>query len=61
MPSTSLHAVQLTRRYGYSYYDSLIEASALEAQCSILVSEDMQNGMLIDDRLRIVNPFLPLN
>jgi predicted nucleic acid-binding protein len=36
-------------------------ASALEAQCSILVSEDMQNVMLIDDRLRIVNPFLPLN
>lgn len=61
MPSTSLLAVQLTRRYGYSYYDSLIVASALEAQCSVLVSEDMQNGMLIDDRLRIVNPFLPLN
>lgn len=61
MPSTSLHAVQLTRRYGYSYYDSLIVASAIEAECSVLVSEDMQNGMLIDDRLRIVNPFLPLN
>jgi len=61
MPSTSLQAVQLTRRYGYSYYDSLILASALEAECSILVSEDMHNGMLIDERLRIVNPFLPLN
>ena len=59
MPSTSLHAVQLTRRYGYSYYDSLILASALEAECSILVSEDMHNGMLIDERLRIINPFLP--
>ena len=61
MPSTSLHAVQLTRRYGYSYYDSLIVASAIEAECSVLVSEDMQNGMLIDDRLSIINPFLPLN
>ncbi len=31
MSSTSLYAVQLTRRYGFSFYDSLIVASALEA------------------------------
>jgi len=60
-PATTLRAVQLAKRYGYSYYDSLIVASAMEAGCSVLVSEDMQNGMLVDDRLRIVNPFLPLN
>jgi len=60
-PATTLRAVQLVKRYGYSYYDSLIVASAMEAGCSVLVSEDMQNGMLVDDRLRIVNPFLPLN
>ncbi len=55
--STSQHAVQLTRRYGYSYYDSLILASALGAQCPILLSEDMQHGMMIDGRLCIENPF----
>ncbi len=58
MPLTSLHALQLTRRYGFSYYDSLIVASALEADCTLLASEDMHNGLLIEGRLRIVNPFL---
>jgi predicted nucleic acid-binding protein len=38
-----------------------MSAKVIEAECSVLVSEDMQNGMLIDDRWRIVNPCLPLN
>jgi predicted nucleic acid-binding protein len=35
----------------------MIAASALDAYCDTLFSEDMQHGMVIDDRLRIVNPF----
>ena len=38
-------------------YDALIAASALLAECDRLWSEDMQDGMAIDRRLRIVNPF----
>lgn len=35
----------------------MIVAAALLAGCDTLVSEDMQDGLVIDDRLRIVNPF----
>lgn len=44
-------------RYRYSFYDSLIIAAALEAECSILFSEDLQHGQRIE-RLTIENPFL---
>jgi predicted nucleic acid-binding protein len=47
----------LAERYGLSTYDAMIAASALQADCDTLWSEDMQDGMLLDDRLRIVNPF----
>jgi predicted nucleic acid-binding protein len=48
----------LAERYNLSIYDALIAASALEADCDRLWSEDMQDGLRIDGRLRIVNPFL---
>jgi predicted nucleic acid-binding protein len=35
----------------------MIAASALEADCDTLWSEDMQDGVVLDDRLRIANPF----
>jgi predicted nucleic acid-binding protein len=43
--------------YKYSYYDSLIIASALENHCAFLYSEDMQNKQVIENRLKIINPF----
>lgn len=49
----------LMERYRFSYFDSLILASALTAGCQILYSEDLQHGQIIDGRLTIVNPFLP--
>ncbi len=39
------------------FYDSLIVATALESECTILYSEDMQDGLLIENQLKIVNPF----
>jgi len=48
----------IAERYGLSYYDSLIVASALMADCNILHSEDMQHGQVFDGRLKVVNPFL---
>jgi len=47
----------LCERSGLSLYDAMIAASALDADCDTLWSEDMQDGMILDDRLRISNPF----
>jgi len=47
----------LAERYGLSTWDAMIAASALHADCDTLWSEDMQHGVALDDRLRIVNPF----
>ena len=47
----------LAERYGLSTHDAMIAASALHADCDTLWSEDMQDGIVLDGRLRIVNPF----
>jgi len=47
----------LAERYGLSIYDAMIAASALHAECDTLWSEDMHEGMVIQERLRIANPF----
>jgi predicted nucleic acid-binding protein len=47
----------LAERYGLSICNAMIAASALHADCDTLWSEDMQDGMALDDRIRIVNPF----
>lgn len=52
------YAVKLRCSYLLSYWDSLIVASAVLGQASILYSEDMQDGLIIENALQIVNPFL---
>ena len=52
-----LEAIRVFRDYRLSWWDSLIVATALRAGCSILLSEDMQHGFLIDGKLAVVNPF----
>lgn len=47
----------MAARYRLSAYDAMIVAAALVAQCTVLHSEDMQDGQVIDGRLSIVNPF----
>jgi predicted nucleic acid-binding protein len=32
-------------------------ASALDSDCAVIYTEDMSSGQMIDDRLKIVNPF----
>ena len=49
--------LRLAERYGLSIYDAMIAASALDAGCDTLWSEDMQHGMKLDESLRIANPF----
>ncbi|MGI8501836.1 MAG: PIN domain-containing protein [Hassallia sp.] len=55
---TLQYAVKLRHRYLLSFWDSLIVASAVLGQASILYSEDMQDGLIIENALQIVNPFL---
>ena len=50
-------ALELTRRHSLSWYDCLIVAAALEADCRILYTEDLQHGQKLDN-LRIQYPFL---
>jgi predicted nucleic acid-binding protein len=52
-----LEATELRSRYQLSFWDSLIVSSALSAKVNILLSEDMQNGLVIENTLEIVNPF----
>jgi predicted nucleic acid-binding protein len=51
---------QVAERYGLSVYDAMIAAAALVSGCETLYSEDMQDGLLIDQQLRIRNPFAAL-
>ncbi len=47
----------IREKYRYSYYDSLVISAALYANCTVLYSEDMQHGQIIENKLKIVNPF----
>lgn len=51
-------ACDIAERYQYSFFDSLIIASALEAECQILYSEDMQHNQFVEGKMKIINPFL---
>ncbi len=49
-------ALELAERWKYAFYDALIIAAALQNKCTILYSEDLQDGQIIRE-LKIVNPF----
>ena len=51
-------ALQIHFKYEFSYYDSLIIASALQNECSILYSEDLHHNQKIEKTLTIINPFI---
>ena len=50
--------LDIAERFGYSLYDSMIVSAALQSGCTVLYSEDMQHGQIIEGQLRITNPFL---
>lgn len=58
-PATIQSALQISKRYQYRFYDSLILATALENDCPIVYSEDMQHEQVIEGNMTILNPFLP--
>ena len=51
-------ALFLLNKYALQIFDSIIVASSLEANCTVLYSEDLQHNQLIEKRLTIINPFL---
>jgi predicted nucleic acid-binding protein len=52
-----LEASKLRSKYSLSYFDSLIVAAALETGATLLYSEDMHNGLIVENQLTIANPF----
>ncbi|MHB1795974.1 MAG: PIN domain-containing protein [Acidobacteriaceae bacterium] len=50
-------ALRLQDKHRLSWYDALIVAAAIEAQCAVLYSEDLQHLQKFGD-LQIVNPFV---
>ena len=48
----------MCKKYNFSFWDSMMIASALDNQCSIIYSEDFNHNQLVENRLRIINPFI---
>src|SRR5688572_15776514 len=49
--------LRIAAQYRFHIYDAFVAAAALEAECTTLYSEDLQEGQIIDGRLTIRNPF----
>ena len=50
-------ALRLQSQASLSWYDSIIVSAAIQAQCDVLFSEDLQHGQRFGS-LRVTNPFL---
>jgi len=48
-------ALDIHAKYGYGYFDSLIISSALSSNCKYLLTEDLTDGQIINDKLTIIN------
>ena len=52
-----MDALDLVQRYNVAFYDALMLAAALKAESNVFLSEDMQDGLTVEGRMKIVNPF----
>lgn len=52
------YALRIQQHYRYSFFDSLVIATAIRSNCALLYSEDMQHHQLIEDSVEIRNPFV---
>lgn len=55
-PALYSEALHVHARHHFSWYDSLVVAAAMEAQCEVLYTEDLQHGQKIGG-LQVRNPF----
>src|SRR5262249_52808830 len=53
-----LTASALRVRYQFSFWDSQIVAAALSVGAAVLYSEDMDTALVIENKLKIINPLL---
>jgi predicted nucleic acid-binding protein len=51
-------AKYLIHRYDFQIFDSIVVATALESDCATLYSEDMHHELIVENRLKIINPFV---
>lgn len=51
-------AIIISSKFKLSYWDSLMAASAIESDCCILYTEDLQHRQVIEEKLTVINPFL---
>lgn len=52
-----LEAIQIGQRYMISFWDSLIICSAINLNCDIILSEDLNSGQYFN-KTKVINPFL---
>jgi len=52
-----LEAIDIHKRYKYSFWDAMIIQAAIKGNASLLLSEDLNDGQIISG-MRIKNPFL---
>ena len=50
-------ALKFHKKYNFPYYDCLILASALACGCKYVLTEDLNNGQIIENSLTIRNIF----
>lgn len=50
-------AIDLVDKYNFAFYDALMVAAALKAESNVFLSEDMHDGLTVEGRMKIVNPF----
>jgi predicted nucleic acid-binding protein len=55
--ATLKYARSLLNRYDFQLFDSIVVASALEANCHIFYSEDLCHGLVVENQMKIINPF----
>ena len=54
---TNEGGLDLAERWRLPFYDALIVASALRTGCTVLYSEDFQEGRVFEEQLTVRNPF----
>jgi predicted nucleic acid-binding protein len=57
-PATLAYAAQLTEKYKLQIFDAIIVANCIEGNCNVLYSEGMHHQLLVDKRIKIINPFI---
>lgn len=56
-PNDLLAAIELQSRHQVSFWDAMVIQAAIESDCSILWTEDMNHGQTIGG-VRLLNPFV---